>query len=314
MPFQGRLSAPNGDSLADGARVVQFKMYDAPVGGRAVWNGEVHQLSVNGGMVNTILGSKSSLGGVNFSGTLYLEVTVDANADGSISPVDPPLLPRQMILPAPFAVKAARADVATRSEGADDSRTLNGKTWSSIMTGNDPAASTLRIDKIADESIPASKLAADSRLPIGTIVQSLLAPAAYASVVGDPEAFDAAASKWVAADGAHDISSTAYGQLTGQSTTPDLRGVFLRGLNQGREDEFADPDAAREVGALQKHAFESHTHRIPIDYFENTGGAGWSMTHGQTAWGAHRGESYAEGTAPETRPTNVAVYRYLRVN
>ena len=37
----------------DGSRVVQFKIYDAPVGGRAVWNGEVQNHSVNGGHVIT---------------------------------------------------------------------------------------------------------------------------------------------------------------------------------------------------------------------------------------------------------------------
>jgi len=33
LPFQGRLSDANGQPIPDGARVVQFKIYDAPVGG-----------------------------------------------------------------------------------------------------------------------------------------------------------------------------------------------------------------------------------------------------------------------------------------
>lgn len=35
LPFQGRLTDASGASVPDGARVVQFKIYDAPVGGPA---------------------------------------------------------------------------------------------------------------------------------------------------------------------------------------------------------------------------------------------------------------------------------------
>ena len=67
LPFQGRLTDANGQAISDGARVVQFKIYDAPVGGRAVWNGEVQKLSVNGGLVSTLLGSKADLSAVDFN-------------------------------------------------------------------------------------------------------------------------------------------------------------------------------------------------------------------------------------------------------
>src|ERR1043165_10172148 len=64
LPFQGRLTDQNGTPVSDGARVVQFKIYDAPVGGRAVWNGEVQKLTVNGGLISTVLGTKAALSGV----------------------------------------------------------------------------------------------------------------------------------------------------------------------------------------------------------------------------------------------------------
>ena len=67
LPFQGRLTDANGNSLADGSRVVQFKIYDAPVGGRAVWNGEVHNLTINSGLVSTLLGTKATFAGVDFN-------------------------------------------------------------------------------------------------------------------------------------------------------------------------------------------------------------------------------------------------------
>jgi len=60
LPFQGHLTQSNGDAVDDGTKVVQFKIYDAPVSGNAVWAGEVHKLSVNKGLVNTILGTKTA--------------------------------------------------------------------------------------------------------------------------------------------------------------------------------------------------------------------------------------------------------------
>src|SRR5690349_3351459 len=109
LPFQGRLSDANGQALPDGARVVQFKIYDAPVGGRALWNGEVQKLSVNGGLVSTLLGTKADLSGIDFNSQVYLELTIDANGDNSITLADPPLLPRQSILPAVFAAESANS-------------------------------------------------------------------------------------------------------------------------------------------------------------------------------------------------------------
>jgi len=85
LPFQGRLTDAQGQVVADGERVVQFKLYNAPVGGQAVWNGEVQKLTVNSGLVSTLLGSKATLGGVDFNQDLYLELTLDANGDGQIT-------------------------------------------------------------------------------------------------------------------------------------------------------------------------------------------------------------------------------------
>src|SRR5687768_3681066 len=78
LPFQGRLTDAAGTSIPDGAKVVEFKIYDAPTGGSVKWAGEVHKLSVNGGLVNTMLGSKASLDNVDFSTPTYLQITVDA--------------------------------------------------------------------------------------------------------------------------------------------------------------------------------------------------------------------------------------------
>ncbi len=149
IPFQGKLTDASGQIIADGAIVVQFKMYDAPVGGQAKWNGEVQMLSVNGGLVNTTLGTKASLKNVDFSSPTYLEITIDANGDNQIGPEDPPLLPRQSIIPAVYAVQAGEAKNADK---------LNGYDWSVVFSNGDPVGGTINGAKLAAKSIKTAQI------------------------------------------------------------------------------------------------------------------------------------------------------------
>ncbi len=151
IPFQGKLTDASGQNIKDGALVVQFKLYDAPVGGQAVWNGEIQKLSVNGGLVSTVLGTKSSLKKVDFSESTYLEITIDANNDGKIGPEDPPLLPRQSIIPAVFAAQSAEA------KNAENAEKLGGYDWSVVFADGDPQ-SGIPGEKLKNGSIPASKI------------------------------------------------------------------------------------------------------------------------------------------------------------
>lgn len=150
IPFQGKLTDASGQVIDDGAIVVQFKMYDAPVGGQAKWNGEVQMLSVNAGLVNTTLGTKASLKNVDFSSPTYLEITIDANGDNEIGPEDPPLLPRQSIIPAVYAVQAGEAKNAKQ---------LNGYDWSAVFTDGDPTTGKINGNKLADQSVDTKQIA-----------------------------------------------------------------------------------------------------------------------------------------------------------
>jgi hypothetical protein len=159
LPFQGLLTDTTGLAAPDGAKVVEFKTYDAPTGGTVRWACEVHKLSVDGGLVNTMLGSKASLGRVDFSAPRYLQITVDANEDGQVTAADPPLLPRQSVVPAVFAMEAGNAR---------DSNKLAGANWSAVPVDaggaavNDPSAGFINGAKIREGSIDGSKLAAGS--------------------------------------------------------------------------------------------------------------------------------------------------------
>jgi len=177
LPFQGHLTDAAGVAISSDVRVVQFKIYDSPVGGSAVWVGEVHKLSVNDGLVNTILGTKTSLEGVDFSSPLYLELTVDADESETITAADPPLLPRQIVLPTVFAVDSG------------NSSKLNGYDWTPLFGANDPTG-PFDPEKIGDLSISASKLELQSisaaQIATNTITSSLIeAKAITPSLIAD---------------------------------------------------------------------------------------------------------------------------------
>ncbi len=344
IPFQGKLTDASGQVISDGAIVVQFKMYDAPVGGQAKWNGEVQMLSVNGGLVNTTLGTKASLKNVDFSSPTYLEITIDANGDNQIGPEDPPLLPRQSIIPAVYAIESGNA------------RTLANHDWSSIFGVNDPtgkipgnkieeggitkkqiANGTITTEKIESSAITSEKLAneviSEEKL-IKKVRDSLVPPGTIISFGGEnvPDG-------WLECDG-RPLSSKDYPalyQAIGQSwgngaywengkllqaagcdfNVPPLHGAFLRGWNKGMGEPLNDPDTASRttlfngatgdhVGSYQGDEFRSHRHNIvPPSSAGYYGG-------GKTAEGSERVENglkypseFAGGK--ETRPKNFYV-------
>ncbi len=181
LPFQGRLTDSSGAAVADGVKLVQFKIFDVPVGGSPVWAGELHRTTVNGGLVNVLLGSKTPFTGVDFDRQLYLEITVDIDEDDTITAADPPLLPRQAILPVVFAKEAA------------DSRNLAGHDWTPLFGVNDPTGALLP-SKVADGTLPGSKLAPAS-VTAGQIASNAVSADAIADhAVGSSKLADGALS------------------------------------------------------------------------------------------------------------------------
>lgn len=78
---------------------------------------------------------------------------------------------------------------------------------------------------------------------------------------------------------------------------PDLRGMFLRGVNNGRTDEYKDPDVngrnangignKDDAGSLQQDAFQGHHHFNKYTTETNydgygTGGGGWKSNWAST--------------------------------
>ena len=333
LPFQGRLTDQNGVAVSNGVRLVQFKIYDVPTGGSPVWAGELHRTTVNGGLVNVMLGTKTPLSGVDFDKQLYLEITVDVSGpagtpDNSITAADPPMLPRQAILPVVFAKEAA------------DSRLLAGSSWIPLFGTNSPngpllptkiATNSILGSQIADQTITASQIASNTitarQMTAGSISTREL-NGAVATLPGTITAFGGVSvppnSGWLLCDG-QAVSSQQYPQLfaaistawgtgvqgsTNDFNLPDVRGLFLRGVDLTGAN---DPDyqsrtnrsgvQSANVGSIQQDALKSHVHRMMGIFFNGYGGGG-----GGGFGGSGSTPTYANDDGRnETRPKNAYV-------
>lgn len=105
LPFQARLTNPDGTVVADGSYGVVFKIYTVASGGSAVWT-ESHtggsQVTTVDGVFSTMLGSITSLSGIDFNqDTYYIGITVGA---------DPEMTPRIRLGSAPYAFNSDELD------------------------------------------------------------------------------------------------------------------------------------------------------------------------------------------------------------
>lgn len=162
--------------------------------------------------------------------------------------------------------------------------------------------------KTAQEVISAESI--NLSTPVGTIVSSVLPPEKLYTIT----------TLWVPADGRSIDQNTKYAQLTNKSNVPDLRGLFVRGLNAFerdgfRSDGFADPEVNRVVGSVQKAETQSHTHNVPkaMGGFKNTGFDMFGAGKGGVENPKFGTVSDPHGGA-ETRPNNIALYYYIRIN
>jgi hypothetical protein len=170
-------------------------------------------------------------------------------------------------------------------------------------------------------------------LPVGTIIASMLEFEKFQNIAG-PD--------WEPADGRNVSAKSGYAKLTGKRVLPDLRGMFIRGLNQfdphrgSRHDKYKDPDGRRrKAGTAQDDATSlpknkkkpfkgiaesagEHSHV----YFKALGVGGSSGSEGRAASEASTTGLAGEhthtviinsGGDSETRPVNIAVFYYIKI-
>lgn len=142
---------------------------------------------------------------------------------------------------------------------------------------------------------------------IGDIKASMLTEAQFDQVHGPG---------WVLADG-RSAAGTAYFALTNNALLPDLRGVFLRGKDHGREAENGqgNPDLViPDLGDYRQDSFKGHQHSVLRHAGDDqlVGGITGAQVGGPTDVNPD-GLTSAEGGL-ESRPRNVTVNFYIRVN
>ena len=172
-------------------------------------------------------------------------------------------------------------------------------------------------------------------LPPGTVIASILEPRIFLR--------DGRNEKWRLADAGVVPPNSLYATLVvdasieGVERLPDLRGMFLRGLNVGRNDGMEDPDGNnRKAGHLQAGATKRPTTAFG-GTTDMTGGHE-HMVEGAISIRTAVGENFQRnkksaddvetsssgkhihsvsidrGGDAETRPRNVSVYYYIKIN
>lgn len=163
------------------------------------------------------------------------------------------------------------------------------------------------------------------KLPVGTVIASMLSPSEF------QEAGKDYASDWLPADGRDLPENSPFANNGARSAVPNLRGMFLRGLNAFTSDRAedsarGDPDGyGRIAGSRQEDEIKKHTHGVTDPGHEHQGvvtSAGIAAAGTYVGGNADRANHTATSRTgisidavggTETRPKNIAVYYYIKI-
>jgi hypothetical protein len=109
--YQGKLTDNNNVTVADGNYNMEFKLYTVASGGSPIWTETrtgSDKVSVKSGLFSVMLGSVTSLAGINFNQTLYLGVNIGGSGScgGGFACGDGEMTPRKILGAVPAAIEA----------------------------------------------------------------------------------------------------------------------------------------------------------------------------------------------------------------
>lgn len=179
-------------------------------------------------------------------------------------------------------------------------------------------------------ALPAKASKSVDSLPYGTVIYSMLPPKVF--IKKNPD--------WMLMDGGDSVTSLkVYGTVTsakemfaasrlhtegGVEDFPDARGLFIRGMNVGRDKDSGDADGDRDIMVRQADNFKSHDHgggnhghgftgSMTLDKWGGNPLVGGNGDSGQKSVPASGKIITPEGGL-ETRPRNISLYIYIKVN
>ena len=98
---------------------------------------------------------------MDFSTGTFLQITVDANGDGQITAADPPLLPRQSVVPSIYANVSGEAWKMTVLD-AQGKPTTTSAGWSALFDTGNPATGKIDGTKLATGTVGKDQLGVDA--------------------------------------------------------------------------------------------------------------------------------------------------------
>jgi hypothetical protein len=277
LNYQGRLLDPaTGNPMANGTYRMAFSLYGVEAGGSPLWT-EIKNVSVSGGLFNTLLGDTTSLNLSIFDGrALWLGVTVGA---------DPESVPRMPIAYAPYALHAGHAGNADALGGLPSSAFAPATHTHGAADVTAGTLSTARysayIDLLDETKIGAAvdQVAAGNHLHDSRYYQQADVDKAFvndnANEVGNPDVPAGAltpdriaGNAWTASnDGSGsgldaDLLDGSHGSaFAAASHSHDAAAVTAGTLSTDRYSAFADLAAEMRIGeGASQVAYGNHSH------------------------------------------------------
>lgn len=236
--YQGLLKDIDGNPLSNGAYVMEFNIYDASMNGTLIWGPFIFDNAETTGhsKIVQISGGQFNviLGPSDTAGRSLAPVFSGDSAYVEIRVNEgDPILPRQRILSSPYSFVSTSASTLENLPP---------------VQYRNPAGMLVPFAGTADK-IPEGWLLCD-----GSEFEA-----------GDyPELYEAIGKNWGGRTAEAGDVSVEYFNI------PDMRGMFLRGANLGRDDGYKDPDASsrtngsgettEDVGSNQSDRIISHRH------------------------------------------------------
>ena len=151
-------------------------------------------------------------------------------------------------------------------------------------------------------------------LPPGTIIPTTLPPKIFLKRAQE--------NIWTLANGDEAPKGSKYRRILKKNGMdihlPDLRGMFLRGAGRNSDKSYHyKGDYSRKGGDKQLDALKKHKHPQPRDVHDTGGRIAVKAARPRTNYGygmqpPH--ETEENDGEDETRPKNIAVYYYIKIN